>query len=234
MLRDAGHSDFTDSRVELLGGESEVTFHLGVRHADKAALEPLRRESAAATVSMAQGGVVAPGTVHPVVGSFCFLLPKSEVPCAVDTGAGSVPCAVPVEGGFVSSRSSNAVVDAPSLPSGPTTRLVLRQLCWARSGDKGNSANIGLIARRPEYLPLLRQQVTPDRVRMFFQPDCKGKVERFELPGISALNFLLHETLGGGGTSSLHLDPLAKTYGQRLLEMVIDAPPEWFVAPAKL
>jgi len=234
ILQKAKQADFTESRIELLGGDFEVTVRLSVKHPNRKALEPLVRECATASVSMAQGGMIAPGTISPVVSAFTFLQKKTKVSCLVDAGNGPAACSVRAEGGFVESASKHVVPVDAAAPSGPTARTKLRHLCWARSGDKGDAANIGLIARRPEYLPLLRHAVTVERVRMFFQPDCKGHVERFDLPGICAMNFLLHNTLGGGGSSSLHADPLAKTYGQRLLEMEVEAPLEWAFGPARL
>merc|ERR1719374_259238 len=148
---------------------------------------------------MAQGGMIAPGNVSPVVSAFCFLLHKSQVPCFVDSGSGPVAFQVSTSGGFVDSASNRVVAVKAVGPSGPTAKVHLRRLCCARSGDKGDAANIGLIARRPEYLPFLRHAVTCDRVRAFFQPDCHGQVERFDLPGLNAMNFLLHNTLGGAG-----------------------------------
>lgn len=227
IIQAAGKEDFTESRIEVIGGELESTMRLGVKHNDKRALDPLIRESATASVSMAQGGMIAPGNVSPVVSAFCFLLHKSQVPCFVDSGSGPVAFQVSTSGGFVDSASNRVVAVKAVGPSGPTAKVHLRRLCCARSGDKGDAANIGLIARRPEYLPFLRHAVTCDRVRAFFQPDCHGQVERFDLPGLNAMNFLLHNTLGGGGSSSLHSDPLAKTFGQRLLEMEVEAPAEW-------
>jgi hypothetical protein len=99
----------------------------------------------------------------------------------------------------------------------------LVELAHARSGDKGNVCNIGLIARKPEYYPLLVEQVTAERVREHFTNVCFGKVERFELPNLGALNFLLHESLDGGGTLSLRADPQGKTYSTALLRMEIEA-----------
>lgn len=232
MLKAAGQGDFSETRVEVLGSEMEVSCRIGVKHANKQALTPLKRESATASVSMAQGGMFAPGTESPIVSVFCFVVPKSSVPAVVDVGAGPVVCEVAVDGGFV--RSASEVVQAvvAEAPAAPTASMKLRNLCWARSGDKGDAANIGLIARKPEFLPVLRHVVTPERVRNYFQPDCKGNVDRFDLPGIYAMNFLLHNTLGGGGTSSLHGDPLAKTYGQRLLEMEVEVPAAWALAAA--
>ena len=105
--------------------------------------------------------------------------------------------------------------------------MPLIRLCYGRSGDKGDNANVGLIARRPEYLPVLRDQVTPERVRAHFAHNCRGSVERYDLPGLGAMNFLLHETLGGGGMASLHTDNLAKAYCQVLMSMEIDVPAAW-------
>lgn len=230
MVRKCGHGPFADSRIELIGGDFEVSLRLSVRHADRKALQPLVRESSTSAVSMAQGGWVSPGTVSNVVSAFMLLKKKSEVACSVDCGDGPVVCTVDTQGGFQESASKHVKPAPANPPVGCLVKTKLRQLCWARSGDKGDAANIGLIARRPEFLPVLRHSVTTERVRMYFEPDCKGHVERFDLPGISAMNFLLHNTLGGGGSSSLHADPLAKTYGQRLLEMEIEAPAEWSLA----
>ena len=96
-----------------------------------------------------------------------------------------------------------------------------------RGGDKGDDANIGVIARRPEYLPLLRAALTPERIKAIFEHLTRGEVERFDLPGIHAMNFLLHESLGGGGVASLHLDAQAKTYAQQLLDEPIAVPAGW-------
>lgn len=229
MVKANGHDDFTESRVETFGGDFENSFRMSVKHPNRKALEPLMRECAAASVSMAQGGMVMPGSISPVVSAFMFLKKKSEVDSFFDVGDGPVKSDVRTDGGFVESASLHVVGVEAKAPTGAVVSTKLRHLCWARSGDKGDAANIGLIARRPEYLAVIRHEVTTERVRMFFQPDCRGNVERFDLPGISAMNFLLHDTLGGGGSTSLHMDPLAKCYGQRLLEMEILAPVEWAI-----
>ena len=103
-------------------------------------------------------------------------------------------------------------------------RIQLLRIAHARSGDKGNIANIGLIALRPEYYPLLVEQVTPERVKEHFRELCFGPVERFELPNLHALNFLLHDALDGGGTLSLRTDAQGKTYSGALLRMEVDVP----------
>src|SRR5258706_8190967 len=98
----------------------------------------------------------------------------------------------------------------------------LVKLAYARSGDKGDTANVGLIALRDEIYPILVREVTAERVKQHFQGICKGEVERFELPNLGALNFLLHESLGGGGTLSLMTDAQGKTFSTALLRMEIE------------
>ncbi len=101
-------------------------------------------------------------------------------------------------------------------------KVQLTTLAHARSGDKGDTANVGLIALRDEFYPLLVQEVTAARVKEHFKGICKGEVERFELPNLGALNFLLHESLGGGGTLSLMTDAQGKTFSTALLRMEIE------------
>jgi hypothetical protein len=101
-------------------------------------------------------------------------------------------------------------------------RIQLTKLAHARSGDKGDTANVGLIALRDHYYPILVREVTAERVKQHFKGICKGAVERFELPNIQALNFLLHESLGGGGTLSLMTDAQGKTFSTALLRMEIE------------
>ncbi len=108
-------------------------------------------------------------------------------------------------------------------------RTQLIKLAHARSGDKGDTANVGLIALREEFYPLLVREVTAESVKEHFQGICKGEVERFELPNIGALNFLLHESLGGGGTLSLMTDAQGKTFSTALLRMEIDVPEDLLV-----
>jgi hypothetical protein len=98
----------------------------------------------------------------------------------------------------------------------------LAELAHARSGDKGNMCNIGLIAKQPEYYQAPVEKVTAERVKQHFEGVCLGKVERFELPNLHALNFLLHEALDGGGTISLRADPQGKTFSTALLRMQIE------------
>lgn len=101
-------------------------------------------------------------------------------------------------------------------------KVELVKLAHARSGDKGDTANVGLIALRDEIYPILVREVTAERVKEHFGPIVNGKVERFELPNLGALNFLLHESLGGGGTLSLMTDAQGKTFSTALLRMKVE------------
>ena len=105
-------------------------------------------------------------------------------------------------------------------------RIRLDEIAHARSGDKGDASNVGLIAGSPEVYEVLRREVTAERVKEHFREVCRGPVERFELPNILALNFILHDSLGGGGTESLKNDAQGKTHAQGLLEMLVDLPEE--------
>ena len=101
-------------------------------------------------------------------------------------------------------------------------KIQLTKLAHARSGDKGDTANVGLIALREDYYPILVREVTAQRVKRHFEGICQGSVERFELPNLGALNFLLHESLDGGGTLSLMTDAQGKTFSTALLRMQIE------------
>ena len=103
-------------------------------------------------------------------------------------------------------------------------KVPLWRVAFARSGDKGDTANVGLIAYTKTVYPILVEAVTAERVKEHFTGICRGSVERYELPNLQALNFLLHESLGGGGTVSLMLDAQGKTFGVALLRMEMEVP----------
>ncbi|HET7276425.1 MAG TPA: hypothetical protein VFI91_14745 [Longimicrobiaceae bacterium] len=105
-------------------------------------------------------------------------------------------------------------------------KIQLVHLAHARSGDKGDTANVGVIALRPEYYPILVEQLTEARVREHFRGISHGPVERFELPNLDAINFLLHNALGGGGTVSLKTDAQGKTLSTAMLRMHVDVSDE--------
>jgi len=245
ILQRNGEDDFLETRIETIGcGQffrqdnqgRECFLRLGVRHKNRKAMGLVSREWAASGTSFAQGQCGGGGAfnVTPVISAFLFVVPKDGIANRVIVEGKEKIVEVSTKGGFQRSASESTVAVPAQAPDGLTVRLPLLDLCWARSGDKGNYANIGLIARLPEYLPVLRQQVTTERVREWFAHNIKGDVKRFDLPGSSSMNFLLHDTLGGGGTSSLHSDGLAKTYGQVLLQMEVECPVEWAVRPRLL
>lgn len=105
-------------------------------------------------------------------------------------------------------------------------RVQLLRIAHARSGDKGDTANVGLIAKESKFYGVLVQEVTAERVKEHFAELCEGAVDRYEIPNLEALNFLLHESLDGGGTMSLRADPQGKTYSAALLRMEIEVPDE--------
>lgn len=103
-------------------------------------------------------------------------------------------------------------------------KVRLLDIAHARSGDKGDTANVGVIANRPEWYELLQRELTRERVAAHFAGMIDGPVERFELPNLTALNFLLHGALGGGGTLSLKTDAQGKVYSTAMLRMILDVP----------
>ncbi len=105
-------------------------------------------------------------------------------------------------------------------------RVPLSGIAIARSGDKGDASNVGLIVATDDLYEVIRREVTPERVKRHFSEICRGEVDRYELPGLKALNFILHDSLGGGGTESLITDAQGKTHGQGLLCMEIEVPDE--------
>lgn len=105
-------------------------------------------------------------------------------------------------------------------------KVKLKRIAHARSGDKGDASNVGLIADEPALYEVLRREVTAERVKEHFRHVCRGRVERFEVPNLKALNFILHDSLGGGGTASLAIDAQGKTHGQGLLELEVTVPDE--------
>lgn len=106
----------------------------------------------------------------------------------------------------------------------PKVKLI--RIAHARSGDKGNASNVGVIARHPDIYPFLKKTLTAQRVKEHMKHICHGKVERYEMPNLLALNFILHDSLGGGGTVSLKLDAQGKTHAALMLRMEVEVPDE--------
>ncbi|MCW2985367.1 MAG: hypothetical protein JWR63_2937 [Conexibacter sp.] len=240
LIAEAGYGPFDETSVEVIGAgdtygpdrrhdaATEAVVKIGVRHADKAALEIFALEYAPmALVAQGMSGFFAGRPrVAPVIEVVHLLVDKATLPVSFQVGDDRT--AVAVVPGAV------RPVGTPTLPDGPPAApaagrtVPLRRLAYGRSGDKGDQANIGIIARRPEFTAVIQEQVTAARVAAFFAQYLTGGVRRWELPGLHALNFLLDGVLGGaGGTSTLRYDPQAKTYAAMLLELPIVVPAEW-------
>ena len=246
LAAQAGHADFTETSVEVLGSEAtygdnarpdaranrEVVLKIAARHREEKPLAILAGEIAPAATAMAQGltGFFAgrPG-VQPVFRGYSFLVPADSVTATVTIGDQGFVVAVP-QGG--SSQPEPIETVAASAARGEVATLPLVALAVGRSGDKGNSANIGVIARRAGDLPLIKAALTPEAVAAYFRQTGVGRVERFDLPGIAALNFVLHDCLGGGGVASLRIDPQGKAFAQMLMDFPVPVP-AGFVPPAR-
>ncbi|QQS11611.1 MAG: DUF1446 domain-containing protein [Rhodospirillales bacterium] len=245
MFREKNLGDYRDVSVEIIGGEEtygphgraadarEVVVKIAARHDQREALSLLGREIA----PMSTGGVVGmsgsfgAGRVapQPVIRMFSCLVPKEMVPVSVEIDGRAVAMERGAKsGGFTPAMLPVEAPPAPALPStGPdaAVRTVpLIALAYGRSGDKGDTANIGIFPRRPEWQPILDAEVTEEAVAKWFAHRIKGGVTRWRLPGIHGFNFLLREALGGGGMASIKADPLAKAFAQMLLDMPVRVP----------
>jgi acyclic terpene utilization AtuA family protein len=242
LIRAAGHEPLAETSIEVIGaGDTfgpehrddaavEAVVKIGARHRERAALELLANEFAPmALVAQGMTGYFAGRPrVAPSIGVYHLLVEKSKV--NVQIRLDDEVRAVRIAPGDAGVRFGNPPLEdgdgAP--PEGRTVTVPLRHLAYARSGDKGNQANIGVIARRPEFAPIIREQLTAERVRAFFAQYLTGGVQRWEMPGLSALNFVLDGALGGkGGTSTLRYDPQGKSYAAMLLRVPIVVPAEW-------
>ena len=250
MLREAGMSDYSATGVEVIGAEQpfgpharphdmrEAVVRIAVRHPQKAALELFSREISPAGTSWSPGttGGMSPGrpAVSPLIRLFSFTIPKSMVSAriAIDD---SVPVEVPVPAGVPIEQTLAARGRiAPPLPApygapppvpGPDEAEVpLVRIAWGRSGDKGDTSNVGVIARSPALLPYLLRELTEERVRAYLAHLVRGTVTRHPVPGIAAVNFVMTHALGGGGMASLRYDPLGKGMAQILLGMPVRVP----------
>ncbi|MFV0244353.1 MAG: acyclic terpene utilization AtuA family protein [Qingshengfaniella sp.] len=237
-----GLPPFRATRIEALGAESaysdgpgalptrEVLLRLVVDHEDRGALNLFAREAGSIGISMAPGttGIYSGRPKpSPVVRLFTLLVPKLAAPAPQIHVADDDPRPVAIHPGQPTAPVPAITPAESALASGPTRKAPLRALAWARSGDKGNRANIAIIARRPEFLPFLRREVTPERILAHFSASISGPVDRFDAPGLNAMNFLLGDALGGGGMASQRIDPQGKAYGQMALEMELDIPEAW-------
>jgi len=243
ILRQRNWGQFTETSIEILGDEDsygphkhhiagrEAILKLAAKHARKEPLELMMRELTSSGTSFAPGTSGYAGLrpkVAPVVRHFSCLIPKKDVSVTVHVAGDSFPSREDTDGGFDPKKIVRPIVDGKV--EATTQSVPLIKLAFARSGDKGNNSNIGVMARKPGYAPYIRAALTEAAVAKWFvhlfEPGGKSRVERFDLPGIHGLNFLLHDALGGGGVASLRNDPQGKAIAQMLLDFPIPLPRE--------
>jgi hypothetical protein len=242
LLRARNLPPFRATRIEALGAEAtygaqsrardsrEVICKIGVEHEDRAAIEVLLREIESPTTSMSVGSTGwfgARPTPAPVVRIHSFLIDRDRAPARVDVdGRAFASDLAPVTPGPAPEPIAPGPTERPPLAELAMVPLVA--LAWGRSGDKGDAFNVGVIARRPEFMPYIRAALTEDAVKQWFAHEFEGatapQVRRYEVPGLDALNFHLLQSLGGGQMASLRLDALAKGKAQQLLDMEIAVP----------
>ena len=239
LFAERGLGDFTKTSIEALGAEAtygpharaqtrEVIVRIAARHPDKNALEIFSREMAPMALASAPAITGFSGgrpKVTPVIRLFSLLWPKARIPVSVEVDGQPIAC--PQMSG--AEPQALAPEETPAPPpadalAGGTRSVPLVRLAWGRSGDKGDSANIGILARRPEYLPWIRAALTEEAVAQWFAHLAQGPVHRYEWPGLDGLNFLLERALGGGGIASLRIDPQGKAYAQMLLDFPVPVP----------
>lgn len=241
MFSQRGWAPYSEVNIELLGSEAtygqhgqrqdsrEVLIKLAVRHPDKRALVLFSKEIAQAATGMAPGltGLVGGRpSVSPLIRLFSCLVDKSVCRLEIELDGQRHPCSLPAP-------EPLAIDDLPIAPDLPKPQgradasVALVKLAVARSGDKGNHSNIGVIAREPDYLPWIAEALTPEVIVDWMShvlDPLLGRVERWYLPGTHSLNFLLENALGGGGSASLRIDPQGKAFAQQLLEIQIPVP----------
>jgi len=241
VLRQRNWGPFTETSIEVLGDEDSYGAHkhkvnareailkLAAKHTRKEPLEIMMRELTSSGTSFAPGTSGYAGLrpkVTPVVRHFACLIPKRDVSVAVHLAGDEFAAPIDTSGGFDAKMIARPKIEPRALePAAQSVPLI--RLAFARSGDKGNHSNIGIMARKHEYLPYICAAVTEAAVEKWFAhlfEGGKGKVERFDLPGTHALNFLLHDALGGGGVASLRNDPQGKALAQMLLEFPVPVP----------
>jgi hypothetical protein len=237
-----GLADFSETSIELLGTESqygafseikssrEVVMKIAAKHPDMAGIGILLKEAVGlglATPPGLSGFAGSRPSPSPVVRLFSCTVAKSQVRVQILLDDEAVPC----------DEAYGEVLDIAALPrpgvptvdtGGKWVAVPLIALAWGRSGDKGDKANIGIIARKPQYLPYICEALTEAVVRArfahFLADPSPGSVERYLLPGANAVNYLLHDVLGGGGVASIRNDPQGKGYAQLLLSCPIPVP----------
>lgn len=243
MLREKNIGPFRAKRIEIIGAESsygaqarahdtrEVVAKLAVEHDDPTAFKFFLREFDSPTTSMAVGTTGWFGSraeVKPVMRVYSTLIARGDVPITIDLDGKTET--MTVTNGVTYDPAKRLPVDpVPAVQAEGETRSVpLIDIAWARSGDKGDAFNIGVIARRPEYLPYIRAALTPERMMQWFAHEFEDATDpavlRYDVPGLNAINLHFLNSLGGGQFASLRLDPLAKAKAQQLLDIEISIP----------
>ena len=236
QLRAMNAPDYTEVSVEVIGAEAqfgalrqsgparEVAVKLAVRHPDARAVALFLKEATGLGLAAPPGLSGFAGArprPSPVLALHSVLTPKADVQVRVLGPDGPVPYEEPEPAPDVVPAAPPRV---PALPEGPFVPVPLIRLAWARSGDKGDSANVGVIARDPKWLATLWHGLDEAHLRQVFGHVCDGAVDRYLLPGLHGMNIVLHRSLGGGGTSSLRNDPQGKGFAQLLLASDIPVP----------
>lgn len=240
LLAAQGHAPLTEASIEVVGAGdvsgsgdagpgTEAVVKIGVKHTERAALEVFAGEFAPlALVAQGMTGVFAGRPrVAPSIAVHHLLVPKADTPVRVRIGGpdgGERVIDVDIAPGSPDAITSTERLPEPTARSGGTT-VPLVEIAVGRSGDKGNLANIGLIARKPEYAEVLRTQVTAERVAAHLDQLHPGEVRRWAVPGIDGINIVIDDVLGGtGGTSTLRYDPQGKSYAAMLLSLPVAIP----------
>lgn len=231
---------FSEKSVEILGIEStygehaqtlnsrEVVVKIAVKHMFKEACMFFASEIAQASTGMAPalaGIVGGRPKASPVIKLFSFLIDKNQVRVEIDFEGSRYSVEIPR--GTSTEQFNTLEAGESAVYQGNEIEVPLIEIAHARSGDKGNHSNIGVIARKAEYLPWIRAALTEQTVASYMQHVLdaeKGRVIRYELPGLNALNFMLENALGGGGVASLRIDPQGKAFAQQLLDMPVKVP----------
>lgn len=237
VFAERGWGDFRDVSIEIVGAEDtygphartqetrEVMAKFALHHDKREALQFAANEMAYLATSASPGmsgfgaGRQRPS---PVMCVHSALIDKSDVPVKIQLGQDVIADRV-----FDNAASEKAAGQRYALAAADmsdTVTVILEKLAYARSGDKGDNANIGIIARKPEYLPYIAEQVSEEAVATYFAHTMQGEVTRFDVPGFNAFNFFMTEALGGGGTASLLVDNQGKALGQMLLSMEVQVP----------
>lgn len=239
LFAKSGMEPYRAVSIEVLGAEScygphaktqgtrEAILRVSATHARKDALDLLAREVAPAGTSWSPGTTGSGSgraSVAPSVRQYAFLLPKARLMPLVTLNGDTFEVLQPSGQMFLAPATNFGAQSALMKADGEATDLIevpLIQLAYARSGDKGDISNIGVIARRPELLPFIRAQATEAAVAAYLAHLVKGRVTRYDVPGINAVNFVCEQALGGGGMASLRNDPLGKGMAQILLSMPV-------------